>query len=317
MMRDDFEPVLRWYPPRWRARYGRELTALLEDMYVTASNVPRRQRLDLAWSGLAERARETGIVGPSQDPDVRLRGGSMLILGGWAFFIVAGAIFGKVADRWSTESSHVGHWVATGGFELVALACGVGCLVVLLAALLVLPSFVRLLQAGGWREVRRPISLAVVSVTTSAVLFGLLVARAHGMSVHGRNGGDPSYSALFAFVGLMSVAAVGCATAAAVSVACRVELSRRMLRTVGFMAIGLVSMMGLAWASLVTWWASEAVHSQGFLAQVTGNGVPFNSGVAPPTLLASGLSMTAGLVLGLAGLIRIVGSFRPADPLPA
>jgi hypothetical protein len=317
MMRDDFERLLRWYPPRWRARYGGELLALLEDMYVTASRVPRLQRLHLARSGLAERAREAGIVGSSQGPDVRLRGGAVLILCGWALYIVAGAVFGKVADRWSTESSHVGHWVAASGFELVALACGAGCLVVLLAALLALPPFVRFLQAGSWREVRRPISLAVVSVITSVVLFGLLVARAHGMSAHGRNGGDPFYGALFVFVGLMGFAAVGCATAAAVSVACKVELSRRMLRTLGFMAIGLVGIMGLTLVSLVTWWASEAVHSPAFLAQVIGNGVPFNSSVAPPTLTASGLLMTVGLALGLAGLSRIVGSFRLADRSPA
>jgi hypothetical protein len=226
-------------------------------------------------------------------------------------------MFVKFADRWSTESSHAGHWVATGGFDLVALACGVSCLVVLLAALLVSPSFVRFLHAGWWRKVRRPISLAVVSVITSAAFFGLLVAWAHGMSAHGRNGGDPFYSALFVFVGLLCFAAVGCATAAAVSVARKVELSRQVLRTSGFLAIGLVSMMGLTLVSLVTWWASEAVHSPGFLAQGIGNGVPFHSSVAPPTLLVSGLLMSVGLALAVAGLIRIVGSRRPTDRSPA
>ena len=313
MTRDGFERLLLWYPPQWRARYGGELTALLEDTYVTANDVPRRQRLELARSGLAERARAAALVGRSQDPDVRLRGGSVLVLCGWAFYIVAVVMFVKVADRWSTQSSHVGHWVATGGFDVVAVASVVGCVVVLLAALLVLPSFVRFLQARAWREVRRPIGVAIVSVITSAVLLGVLVARAHGMSAHGRNGGDPFYGALFVFVGLMCFAAVGCATAAAVSVARKVELSRRVLRTLGAVAIGLVGMMGLALLSLVTWWASEAVHSPGFLAQGIGNGVPFNSSVAPPTLLASGLLMTVGLALGLAGLIRVVGSLGPAD----
>jgi len=140
-----------------------------------------------------------------------------------------------------------------------------------------------------------------------------LVARAHGMSAHGRNGGDPFYAVFLVIVGLTCVVAVGCATAAAVSVARRVVLSRHMLRTLAVMAIGLVSVMALALVSLVTWWASEAVHSQGFLAQSIGNGVPFTSSVAPPTLLASGLLMTLGLALGLTGLIRIVGSLGSAD----
>jgi hypothetical protein len=313
MKRDDFERLLRWYPPQWRGRYGGELTALLEDTYVAASDVPLRQRLGLARSGLAERARAAGFVGWSQDPDARLRGGTVLILCGWALYIVAGAIFVKVADRWSTESSHSGHWVATGGFHVVAVASGVGCAVVALAALLVLPSFVRFLQAGGWRRVRRPITVAVLSVVASAVLFGVLVARAHGLSAHDRNGGDPLYSALFVIASLMCFAAVGCATAAAVSVARRVGLSRPMGRTLGVMAIGLVSMMALALLALVAWWSSEALHSPGFLAQAIGNGVPFSSNVVPPTLLASGLFMTGGLALGLAGLIRIVGSLGPAE----
>jgi hypothetical protein len=313
MMQDDFERLLRGYPPRWRARYGDELTALLEDTYVTANDVPRRQRLDLLRSGLAERARAAGVVGRPQDPDVRLRGGSVLVLCGWAFYVVAVAMFVKVADRWSSASSHVGHWVATGAFNLVAVACGIGCLVVLVAALQVMPSFVRFLHAGAWREVRRPIRLAVVSIVTSAALFGILVAWAHGLSPHARNGGDPLYGVFFVIVGLMCVVAVGCATAAAVSVARTVELSRHMLRTFAVMAIGLVSVMGLALVSLVTWWASEAVHSPGFLAQGIGNGLPFNSSVAPPTLLASGLSMTLGLALGLTGLTRIVGSLGSAD----
>jgi hypothetical protein len=183
--------------------------------------------------------------------------------------------------------------------------------VVLLAALLVLPSFLRFLQAGGWRKVRRPILVAVLSVVASAVLFTVLVSRAHGMSAQGRNGGNPFYSGLFVFVSLTFFAAVGGATAAAVSVARQIELSRRMLRTLGVVAIGLVSMMALALISLVTWWASEAVRSPGFLAQTIGNGVPFSSSVVPPTLLATGISMTVGLALGLCGLVRIVGSLSP------
>jgi hypothetical protein len=307
----DFQRVLRWYPAHWRARYGGEMAALLEDTYSAASDVPLRQRLSLARSGLVERARSAGITGWSQDPEVRVRGGSLLVLCGWALYIVAGALFVKVADRWSSESSHADHWVASAGFKVVAVAGVVGCLMVLLAALLVLPSFVRFLQDGGWHKVRRPILVAVVSVIASAALFTFLVIRAHGMSAHERNGGDPFYSGLFVFVSLTFFAAVGCATAAAVSVARQIELSGRVLRALGMLAIGLVSMMALALMSLVIWWASEAARSPGFLAQTIGNGVPFSSGVVPPTLLASGILMTVGLALGLSGSVRIVGSLGP------
>jgi hypothetical protein len=299
---------MRWYPPPWRERYGDEMAALLEDSYATAGEVPRRQRVSLAWSGLRERARSAGLVGWSGDPDARVRGGSVLVLCGWACYIVAGALFGKLTDRWSTESSHAGHWVATGGFGGLAVAWGVGCLIVLLGALMVVPPFVRLLAAGRWREVARPVVASIVSAVVALGSLGFLVARAHGMSAHDRNGGSPLSSALFVIVGAMVFVAVGCATGAAVSVARRVDLSRPLVRTLGVMAIGLVGVMALALVSLVTWWASEATHSIGFLSQSIGNGEPYSSSVVPPTLLATGLLMTLGLGLGLVGLVRIVDS---------
>jgi hypothetical protein len=112
-------------------------------------------------------------------------------------------------------------------------------------------------------------------------------------------------------VSLVFFAALACGTVAAISVARRVELSHRTLQALGLMAIALVGVMALTIVSLVAWWASEAVHAPGFLSQVIGNGMPFQSSVAPPTLLASGVLMLFGLALGLVGLVRIVGSLGP------
>jgi hypothetical protein len=308
---EGYEHLMRWYPSQWRERYGDELAALLEDTYATASEVPLRQRVGLAWSGLGERARSAGLVGWSQSPDVRLRGGSLLVLCGWAFYIVAGTIFAKNADHSSSQSPSSGHSVATAGLNVVGAAAGAGTLIVLLAALVVLPAFVRFVRSGGWRAVSRPILVALGSFAASAVLFVVLVAWAHSLSGHDRNGGLPIYGWFFVVVSLVFFAAVGCGTVAAVAVARRVELSRPTLRALGFLAIALVGVMALALVSLVAWWASEAVHAPGFLAQVIGNGMPFESSVAPPTLLASGVLMVLGLALGGAGLVRIVGSLGP------
>jgi hypothetical protein len=306
-----YEQLLRWYPPQWRDRYADEMTALLEDTYATASDVPLRQRVSLVRSGVAERARASGLVGWSEDPEVRLRGGSLLVLCGWALYIVAGAMFVKDADRWSTSSAPVDHGVASGGFNVVGVTLVIGCLAVLLAAVLVLPAFVRFLRAGRWHEVARPVIVAVASLGLSALLFVTLVAWAHSLSGHDRNGGLPIYGWFFIVVSLAFFAAVGCATTAAVSVARRLELSRPTQRTLGGVAIGLVGVMALTLISLVTWWASEALHSPGFLARSIGNGVPFASSVVPPVLLVSGLLMTVGLAVGVAGLVRILGSLDP------
>ena len=58
-----YERMLRWYPPAWQARYGDEMTALMEDSYESPRHVPARDRLNLFRSGLAERARAIGIDG--------------------------------------------------------------------------------------------------------------------------------------------------------------------------------------------------------------------------------------------------------------
>jgi hypothetical protein len=305
---DSYDHLMRWYPSQWRERYGDEMAALLEDTYAAASEVPLRQRVDLFRSGLWERARSAGLVGWSQDPGVRLRAGWLLVLCGWAFYIVAGAIFVKSADHWATESPPAGHWVATGGFNVVGVAWVVGCLVVLLAALVVVPAFARFVRSGGWHEVSRPVLAAVAFVAASAVLFVILVAWAHSLNAHDRNGGLPVYGWFFILVSLVFFTAVASATAAAVAVARRVRLSRRAVWALGVIAIALVGVMALALVSLIAWWASEAVHAPGFLSQVIGNGVPFQSSVAPPTLLASGILMVLGLTLGVAGLVRVVGS---------
>jgi hypothetical protein len=302
------EHLLRWYPAQWRERYGDEMVALLEDTYAAAGEVPLRQRVSLAGAGLGERARAAGLVGRSQPPDVRLRGGSMLVLCGWAFYVVAGAVFAKTADHWSSGSPSSGRWVATGGFNVVGATAGIGSLLVLLAALVVLPAFVRFVRSGGWRSVRRPVLVALSSFAASAALFVILVAWANSLSAHERNGGLPIYGWFFVLVSLVFCAALGCGTVAAVAVARRVHLSLGTLRALGVMAIALVGVMALTLVSLVAWWVSQAVHAPGFLAQVIGNGMPFQSSVAPPTLLASGVLMVLGLALGVAGLVRIVGS---------
>lgn len=46
-----------WYPRQWRARYGDELVALLEDLYGEHP-LPVRCRLSLMYSGTIERGRE-------------------------------------------------------------------------------------------------------------------------------------------------------------------------------------------------------------------------------------------------------------------
>ncbi len=310
MRAESFERLIRWYPPRWRSRYGGEMTALLEDSYAAAADVPLRDRFGLARAGLAERARETGLVGPGQGAADRLRTGSVLVLCGWALVLAAGAIFAKFTDNWSVGTRDADRWVASTGYHTVVVAGGAGSLLVLVAALVVLPAFVRLVRRGGWHTVRRPVYRALACGALAVVLVGGTVAWAHHLSQHDRNGGLPLYGAMFVVTGLAMATALGAATAAAATVGRRVDLGTRPLRALGLMAVGLAGIMVLVFAGIVSWWASESVRAPGVLLNGMGNGLPYTSRVVPPTLLMVGLLTTIGLALALAGSVRIVRAVR-------
>jgi len=306
-----FERMIRWYPAQWRSRYGGEMAALLEDTYATASDVPIRHRLGLARAGLAERARAAGLIGSAQGPEERVRAGSVLVLCGWALFLVALAIFGKFTDNWLAGTPRSDRWVASSSFDAVTVAAAVGCAIVLLAALCALPMFGSRVRSGDWKVLRRPLLRAVTSAAIAAVLLGGALAWAHHLSHHDRNGGLPVYSALFVVAALAAVVALMFATAAAVSVARRIDLPALVLRALGLMALGLSGLMALIFVGFVTWWASESVHAPGVLSSGIGNGIPFTSSTLPPMLLAAGLLMLGGLVLALGGTVRIARAISP------
>lgn len=46
--------MLGWYPRSWRDRYGKEMSALLEDTYADGG-IPFRSRLALIRAGVGER----------------------------------------------------------------------------------------------------------------------------------------------------------------------------------------------------------------------------------------------------------------------
>jgi hypothetical protein len=310
---DPYERLLRWYPPQWRERYGDEMTALLQDRYANAADMARRDRWGLVRSGVAERARATGLIGSHENAAERLRSGSVLVLCGWALFLVALAIFGKATDNWLTGTPRSGRWLAVSGFDALTVAAAAGCALVLAAALCALPAFGRLLRNDGWSSVRGPVSRAVVSAAVALTLFGGAVTWAHHLSRRDRNGGLLAYSILFMVISLAAVVAIGCATAAAIAVARRIDLPVRSLRALGLMASGLCGLMVLVAAGFTAWWAAEALHAPRVLAQSIGNGLPFSSSTIPPGLLAAGLLMAAGLVLALAGtgrMVRVLGTGR-------
>ncbi len=310
MSEDRYERFIRWYPREWRARYGGEMTALLEDTYATAGDVPVRSRLGLVRRGLAERARTAGFIGSAPEPTQELRTGAVLVLCGWPLFLIAGAVFAKFADNWWIRTPAVERLPASASFNAVAVLGVLGCTLVSVAALAAVPSFVRLVRAGRWDTVRRPVRRAGLAAVLAALLLGGGLAWAHHLSRHDRNGGLAVYSAAFIVIGLAAFVAVVLAAAAAVAVACRIDPPTRVLRRLGVMALVLSVVMTLLFAGFVTWWATEAAYAPTVLLNGIGNGFPFTSGTVPPTLLVAGLLMLLGLAFAVGGSFRITRGLR-------
>ncbi len=134
--------LLRWYPPGWRARYGDEFDALMEDTLGERPPTPRL-RLAIALAGLRERGREAGVVGDSTSPARRARAGSLLVLCAWVAFVVAGSSFAKLSEGFGlTEPTRTGS-LSSDAYRAVTVVAIVACLVVMVGMAIAVPAFLR------------------------------------------------------------------------------------------------------------------------------------------------------------------------------
>jgi hypothetical protein len=307
--RERFEHMIRWYPASWRTRYGEELTTLLHDAHGTAK-VPLGVRLSLARRGSIERARASGLFANSLEGPNLTRAGSLLVLWGWALFMVAGAIVAKIGEHWESAVPAAHRSLPRVAFGVVQLAGGLGGLIVLIAAALSLPGFLELLRARKWLEIRRSVIRSMVAGFTAIIATVAIVIWSHHLSPHQRNGGFFFHGLVLVLWSLSIVIALVMATAAATAVAHHTSLSRRVLRLLGSMATALTALMlGVAVGTII-WWAVMADYAPRFL----GSGLLATSNVLPPQLIAAVFLMFAGLTLASIGTIRIAQSVALKHP---
>ncbi len=299
--------MLRWYPAVWRARYGAELVALMEDTYGN-DPVPARRRFGIVRAGLTERLVDMGFGPGDQGPAERLRGGALLVLCAWGFFVIGGSIFAKAAEGWSLATPTAALGLPGVGYDSVAVAAAVGAVVIAVAAALVLPAFRRFLSAGGWSEIRRSILRAVV-VTSATILVGAgMSIWARHLDFSQRNGAYWPYGVLALVFGSFAVATIASWTLATLRTVRRLDLSASVLRHEGRLALLLAFVMTVIVAGTTVWWAAEATDAPRFLSGSTSGG-PIGSPV-PPNLLIAGVCMIAGVSLALRGALRVGGALR-------
>ena len=125
----DGSRLLKWYPPRWRGRYGEEMVALMEDV-LDGQAPSRRLRLSLVWAGLRERGHEAGLLGKTAPAVERARAGSLLVLCAWSVFMVAGISFAKITEHFGQVVPARNLALPNGSFDTVYVVAIVGGLLV-------------------------------------------------------------------------------------------------------------------------------------------------------------------------------------------
>jgi len=295
------DALLRWYPRAWRARYGEDLIALLDDEY--GGHPPTLVRLGLVTGGLRERARQAAIIGDSVPPVDGVRAGALMVLAAWSAFVVAGASFAKFSEHFDEALPHTmgAHRIPDLAFTVLQAVAGVASVLVVAGAILAAPAFARFLRAGGWSSMRGHFvrALACTAVTIASTVP--LVVWAHHLTAHQRNSGLTGYGAIFLLWVVLIVITLTMWTVVAVAAARRVQLRSAVLKAEATLGAAVaVAMMVMVGATAV-WWGSMAKDAPSFLDASPGGGPgsPWDL-----WLVATVALMGAAAVVATVGVVR-------------
>jgi hypothetical protein len=301
--------MLRWYPRAWRERYGDEFIAMLED--TVGNEAPRLStRASVAASGLRERGYEAGLVGEGQPAGDQVRAGALLVLGAWVAMVVAGMSLAKTSEHFARAMPQGARPAAQLAYDLVAAAGALGSALVVVGAVIALPSLLKFLRAGGAPVIRASFLRAMAALLLTVVATFALAGWAHHLSTLQRNGADATYSGTFVGFALLVVTTLVLWMVTIVKVARRLQLSDRALRWESRLAVAVMGSMVAITIGAVVWWSEVAANTSWFR-----QGPTTAIAVSPMTLkLALTCSlMCAASVVALHGVRRIVAVRRRAS----
>ncbi len=259
------DPRLRWYPPSWRARYGNELIALLDDEY--GGHPPALVHFGLVTGGLRQRARQSGLTGDSAPAADGVRAGALLVLAAWTAFVIAGVSFAKFSEHFDEALPHSmgAHRVPDLALTVLQTVAGVASILVVAGALLAVPTFVRYLRADGWSSVRGHFLRALACTGLAVAVTVPLLVWAHHLTPHQRNVGLHWYGALFLIWAALIVITLMLWTVVAVAAARRVVFSQAILTTEAILAAGIAVAMVIMVGATAVWWGAMAKDAPAFL----------------------------------------------------
>ena len=304
----DVRRLLRWYPSIWRARYGDEFLAFLEDR-LEGSPLTFRLRLSIAFAGVRERCYSSGMVGARSAPVTQRRTGSLMVLVAWSIMTVGGAALAKMAEHFRVALPKPSRAIATFTYDTTAVAGAVGTFLVLAGVMVALPGFVQFLGQKGWSQVRRTLVRSAIATLVLLVATTSMATWAHHLNTAQRNGADALYSgAFFTFVVLV-VLTIALWTRASIAVATRIDFTPRQLRWESYLALGVCVASFVVTAGATAWWIQVGRHAPWLLS-----GTLNHVSVSPWSVRVVGtaLVMTLALATALWGAARIATSYRPS-----
>ena len=267
------DPRLRWYPQSWRARYGEELIALLDDEYE--GHLPALVHFGLVTGGLRQRARQSGLTGDSAPAAQGVRAGALVVLAAWVAFAIAGVSFAKFSEHFDEALPHnmSAHRLTDLAFTGLQTVAGVASVLVVVGALLALPALVRYLRAGGWSSVRGHFLRALACTGLTVAFTVPLVLWAHHLTPHQRNGGLHLYGTLFLIWAALIVTTLTLWTVVTIVVGSHVVFSKAILTAEAILAVVIAVAMVVMVGATAVWWGAMAKDAPAFLNASPG-GVP-------------------------------------------
>lgn len=286
--------LLSLYPAAWRARYGEEFAALLEDCPMTLSSYA-----DIMLGALDAHIAPQDTTGRILAMINRPRRTAIAVFSAYILYVLAGIGFQKMSEYDDFFDAARAHSLIGTGYTILYTGAVVSLLAVLAGGL---PLAVTALRFA-WTNRRWDIPLLLsVPVFAFAVLIGyielllhVIGPATHTNSIHDRLG----FVLPFSLAGVLVLLAIASTVAVSLAVA-RSEIDPRLLRFTYLPAIVATLAMALTLVGLVMW--GVGVHAY---APALWNG---NDGIAATSTIGSWSWQVAGM--SVATLVAIVALVR-------
>lgn len=288
--------ALELYPRAYRARYGEELRAVLEQYPVTIATL-----FDLMLGALDAHLAPDGVVA---SPASRLRGAISASLALWLALVLVGAGFAKTTEDAPFRTAEAAHPLLGASRIAVAVLGLAAAAIVVVAGAPIALSILRQAWKEGSRSLRRAVVIPLLGIALYGVATGVLVL------VAGRGAGNGSllgHLVFLVWLGLAVVVAGVCAVGARVAI----ERARLHPAVLGLAACG-AWLMARVIAALTVAMALYSVLLAVYTARLQGlpNG-PLN---LPTSVVLAGEVAAMVVISAIALLTASRGLRRTATP---